>query len=311
MSNNRGQATFSKYAWVLDTIYQARKISFKELNEKWVEDDISGGADLAKRTFDNWKDEIANLFGIDIANENCGKYRYYIENESDLEGDTLRQWIYKTFSIGNTLSNCQSIKDRIVLESVPAGREFLPTIVEAMKENRVLNMTYKSYWRDEEKNFNVKPFFIKLFRQRWYLVAQGTDPAYASKPPMIYSLDRIRKLHKIGQTFEMPEDANAKQYFKGCFGIIAGDGSKPKNIKLKVSASQSNYLRDLPLHHSQKEVKRTDDYSIFTLRLRPTYDFVQELFHNVDNVEVLEPAELRAEVAEMISRMHETYKKQE
>ena len=311
MNNSRGQSLLSKYAWVLDTIHREGSISFKDLNKKWVDDDISGGAELAKRTFDNWKYDIADMFGIDIANENCGKYRYYIENESDLEGDNLRQWIYKTFSIGNTLSNCQSIKDRIMLEPIPSGREFLHPIVEAMKENRVLNMTYKSYWRDEEKNFNVKPFFIKLFRQRWYLVAQGTEPAYASKPPMIYSLDRIRKLHKIGQTFEMPEDANAKQYFKGCFGIIAGDGSKPKNIKLKVSASQSNYLRDLPLHHSQKEVKRTDDYSIFTLFLRPTYDFVQELFHNVDNVEVLEPAELRAEVAEMIIRMHEMYNKQE
>ena len=34
MNNNRGQATFSKYAWVLDTIYQARSISFKDLNAK-------------------------------------------------------------------------------------------------------------------------------------------------------------------------------------------------------------------------------------------------------------------------------------
>ena len=311
MSNNRGQATFSKYAWVLDTIYNARKISFKELNEEWVEDDISGGADLAKRTFDNWKDEIADIFGIDIANENCGKYCYYIENEGDLEGDNLRQWLYKTFSIGNALSNCQSIKDRIVLESVPAGREFLPTIVEAMKANRVLNMSYKSFWRDEESNFNVKPFFIRLFRQRWYLVAQGISPTYSKKAPMIYSLDRIVKLHKTNDTFEMPENIDAKQYFKGCFGIIAGDGTKIMNIKLKVSASQSNYLLSLPLHQSQKEVEHTDEYSIFTLRLRPTFDFIQELFHNLDTVEVLEPAELRTEVAAIVERMHETYNGQE
>ncbi len=310
MNNNRGQATFSKYAWVLDTIYQARSISFKDLNAKWMDADISGGESLPKRTFDNWKDEISDIFGIDIVNENCGKYRYYIENEDDLEGDNLRQWLYKTFSIGNTLSNCQSIKDRIVLEPVPSGREFLQPIVDAMKQNRVLNMTYQSYWRDEKSNFDVKPFFIKLFRQRWYLVGQGTAPSFSSKPPMIYSLDRIRKLHKTEQTFEMPENADAKQYFKGCFGIIAGDGTKIMNIKLKVTASQSNYLRDLPLHQSQNEVERTDEYSIFTLRLRPTYDFVQELFHNIDNVEVLEPESLRNDVAAMISRMHETYNEQ-
>ena len=311
MSNYRGQSLLSKYAWVLDTIHREGCISFKDLNKKWVEDDISGGAELAKRTFDNWKDEIATMFGFDIANENCGKYRYYIENEDDLEGDNLRQWLYKTFSIGNALSNCQSIKDRIVLESVPAGREFLPTIVEAMKANRVLNMTYQNFEAAEETNFDVKPFFIKLFRQRWYLVGQGTIPPYSSMPPMIYSLDRIHKLHKTEQTFEMPEDADAKQYFKGYFGIIRGDGTKIMNIKLKVTAKQSNYLRSLPLHQSQKEVERTNEYSIFTLRLRPTFDFIQELFHNMDTVEVLEPSELRTEVAAIVERMYETYNKQE
>ena len=310
-NNDRGPALITKYVWVIDTILREGKISFSELNKKWVDSDIGRGAELAKRTFDNWKDAIFNMFGIIISNENCGKYCYYIENEDEINGGGLRPWIYKTFSIGNTLSNCQNIKDRIVLEYVPSGQKFLYPIVEAMKENRVLNMTYQSYWRDEESNFDVKPFFIKLFRQRWYLVAQGTNHFFSRKAPMIYSLDRIRQLQKTDQTFEMPENADASEYFKGCFGIIAGDGAKIMNIKLKVTQSQSNYFRSLPLHESQKEIQRTDDYSIFSFRLRPTYDFIQELLHNGDTVEVIEPADLRNDVAATIERMHSLYINQE
>ena len=78
INNDRGQSLISKYVWVIDTIYRRRKISFKELNELWLRDEISRGVDIPKRTFDNWRYVIWDMFGINIANENRGEYRYYI-----------------------------------------------------------------------------------------------------------------------------------------------------------------------------------------------------------------------------------------
>lgn len=51
--NDRGQSLITKYVWVIETIYRRRKISFKELKELWLRDDISRGVDIHKRTFDN------------------------------------------------------------------------------------------------------------------------------------------------------------------------------------------------------------------------------------------------------------------
>lgn len=81
--NDRGQSLITKYVWVIETIYRRRKISFKELNELWLRNDISKGVDIPKRTFDNWRYVIWDMFGISIVNENRGEYRYYIENEED------------------------------------------------------------------------------------------------------------------------------------------------------------------------------------------------------------------------------------
>lgn len=53
--NYRGQSLITKYVWVIETIYRRRKISFKELKELWLRDDISRGVDIHKRTFDNWR----------------------------------------------------------------------------------------------------------------------------------------------------------------------------------------------------------------------------------------------------------------
>ena len=70
--NDRGQSLITKYVWVIETIYRRRKISFKDLNELWLRDDISRGVEIPKRTFDNWRYVIWDMFGISIVNENRG-----------------------------------------------------------------------------------------------------------------------------------------------------------------------------------------------------------------------------------------------
>ena len=307
-NNERGQSLISKYVWVIETICRRKKISFKELNERWLRDtDISRGVEIPKRTFDNWRYVIWDMFGINIVNENHGEYRYYIENEEDLGKNGLRSWLYNTFCVSNALANSQSIKDRIILEYVPSGQNYLQPIIEAMKENRVLNITYHSYWKDEENNFDVQPFCVKLFRQRWYMVARSTYTYYYNKGPRIYALDRIHALHTTDETFELPKDWSAKDFFDHCFGIIAEQHIEPQTVKLKVSAGQANYIRDLKMHDSQEEIERNEEYSIFKYHLRPSYDFIQEILWNGETMEVLEPLSLRKEMAGIINRMNNKY----
>ena len=309
MNNDRGQSLISKYVWVIETIYRAGKISFKELNEKWLDDEISRGVEIPKRTFDNWRYVIFDMFGIMISNENRGEYRYFIENKEDISKNGLRSWLYNTFCVSNALANSQSIKDRIILEYVPSGQNYLQTIIDAMKENRVLNITYHSYWKDEESNFDVQPYCVKLFRQRWYMVARSTYTYYYKKGPRVYSLDRIFDLHTTDETFEMPKDWDANDFFNGCYGIIADQTMKPQPVKLKVVAGQANYIRDLRMHESQEEIERNDEFSFFTFFLRPSFDFQQELLWNGEDMEVLEPLWLRKEIAGKIKRMWNKYNK--
>ena len=297
----------SKYVWIIETIYKSGRISFKELNERWLDDDISEGVDIPKRTFNNWIIAIQETFGLFIENEGKGEYRYYIMNEEDISKNGLRTWLYNTISVSNALANCESIKDRILLEYVPSGQEYLMKILDALKENRILNMTYHSYWKEEESNFDVEPFCVKLFRQRWYLIARSTYTYYHRQGPRIYALDRIRNLSPTEETFEIPKDWNASDFFIGAFGVIADAQTKCEPIKLKVNASQANYIRDLKLHETQEEEERNEEYSIFSYYLRPTYDFQQELLWHGEDVVVLEPKWLREELAERLKCMLNKY----
>ena len=206
--------------------------------------------------------------------------------------------------MSNLLLDHVSIKEKILVEEIPAGQDYLPAILEALKDNTQLYITYQSYFRNEESSFYVEPYCLKAFKQRWYLVAYS--PHYHAV--MIYSLDRIHALQPTDNHFTVPEDFQPDHFFDKSFGIIVNDDCGIETVRLKVCARQSNYLRDLKLHKSQIEVERNDDFSIFEIRLRPTFDFQQELLSMGDDIEVLEPLWLRKEIAGKVKRMWNKYK---
>lgn len=300
----------NKLVWIVETIYKAQKITFEDLNRKWMENtDLSGGEEMLKRTFHKWKESIFETFGLLIECEKVAPYRYYIFNAEDIKNGSIESWLLSMYAVSNSLIESRSIKDRIILEDVPSGREYLDPIIDAMKKDRFIHITYYNYWKSETKDHYLMPLCVKLFRQRWYMVGR----TWPKKKDTVFCLDRIRDFRLSSHTFVFPKDFDAQEYFAGCYGIITDEKCNIQDVVLKVSAGQANYLRDLPMMpgDSQQEIERTPDYSIFRLRVRPTYDFQQELLWNRDELEVLYPQWLRQELADTIKRMWNKYKKGE
>lgn len=292
-----------KYVWLVETIYNAGHITFEEINQKWLDNDMDENP-IPLRTFHKWRIAAEDMFGLVIDCERKGGYHYYIGNASEIKNGSIRSWLLSTISVSNLLLDSQQLKDRIILEDIPSGLDYLPKIIDAMKSNTVITITYQSYWREESNTFDVHPYCVKLFKQRWYMVA--LSPYY--NKVLIYSLDRIFGLWKKKEKFKMPEVFEPSAFFQDCYGVIAGTKRKPQTVRIKVSAGQANYIRSLRLHGSQDEVERTDEYSIFTYYLRPEFDFIQELLANGEDVEVLEPNWLRKDIGGIIKRMWNKYK---
>ena len=296
----------NKYVWLVETIYNAKYISFEEINRRWLNDDISEGLEIPKRTFHTWINEAEELFGLSILCEHFGDFRYYIEFPEEIKKGGLRNWLLHTISTSNLLMENRQLKDRILLEEVPSVKDFLSPILAAMKTDTTLRVTYQSFWHDESSTFELEPYCVKLFKQRWYLV--GHSPRY--KQVRVYALDRILDLETTEKKFKMPKKFNPAAFFEDFYGVIAHEHAEVETVRLKVSADQSNYLRSLPLHHSQKELVRSGDYSIFELRLCPEFDFQQEILSQTPAIEVLEPQWLREEIAGKIKGLWEKYQKE-
>ena len=199
----------NKLVWIVETIYRAHKISFEELNRRWMDNiDLSGGEEMLKRTFHKWKWNIFDTFGLSIDCEKTAPYRYYIANVEDMKSGSIENWLLSTLSVSNFLLESKSVKNRIILEDVPSGREYLELIIDAMKKNRFIHINYFNYWKGDTRDHYVMPLCVKLFRQRWYLVGRNWPAGY----DLVFCLDRIHDFRLSSHTFEYPEEFNPQEY---------------------------------------------------------------------------------------------------
>lgn len=294
-----------KYIWVVKTIHRAGRITLKELNEKWRANvDLSRGEDLPRQTFDRWKSGILDLFGILIDCEQRGGYHYYIANPKELSEGKLRTWLLNTYGTAETLSSNLSIHDRILTENIPSSQDHLSTVLEAMKSNNMLHITFKAFTMKEPKRFLVEPYCVKMSAQRWYMLARNTE----HKNLRLYSLDRIETVEISNTRFVLPDDFNAKDYFAEFFGIVLDESVPLQTIILRADKYHQNYMRTLPLHPTQREIFACDDYADFELKLRPTYDFYMKLMSFGNMIKVLEPKTLQEAICKWLENTIEMYR---
>ena len=289
----------NRYVWFVTTIYNRGPISLEEIQHRY-ELHFGRGEELSERQFHRYTNAVEVLFDIEIKYDRVRR-GYVVADREGIDNMGMRKWLLQTFSVSSVLHESQELKNRILLEDVPSGQQFLTTIVDAMREGVKLQMTYQSFGAENPTTFDVEPWCVKLFEQRWYMLGKG-----AYDDPYIYALDRIKALEPTDREFKLPKKFDAAEFFKDYYGIIINDEDfDVESVALKVDSWQSKYLRTLPLHHTQVEVERNDEFSIFEYRLCPSFDFRQKVLSMGETVEVLAPQLLRDMIAKSVGYMAE------
>lgn len=290
---------FQQYIWIVNMLRQYKKLSLEQLNELWVKDQVIGGEPLNRKSFLRHKDAILNMFGIVIECDLEHGYKYFISNPEVINDDTIEGWMLSTLTVNAVLSDSIALRSRILLENVPAGEEYLQAIILALKTNRRLNITYQRFGRESYET-TLSPYALKLFRQRWYLLA------YTGRYIATYALDRMLSVEISDETFEMPENFSPAEFFAEYYGITA-DNTPMAHVVIRTYGNFANYVRTLPLHSSQKEIEHTDEYAVFSYDIRPSVDFVLELMSHGESLEVLEPIDLRLKIRNTLQSSLEKY----
>ena len=296
---------FNCYIWLLNTIARG-PISRAAIDEKWAHSSVNEYKQdyLPESNFHRWKSTVEMLFDVHIK---CNAYNeYYIEEASDLRGTDLRLRLLNLMSMDSLLKDSKELSDQILFEPIPSGEKFLAPIIEAMRDKTAIEMTYQGFTKDYPATFIVEPYCLKMFKQRWYMLAYspGTDDM------RVYGLDRIQAIEPSTEKYKIPKDFDAERYFKNTYGVSFAD-DQPEEVKVKISAYQANFLRSLPIHASQEEIECNDEFSIFMYFVVPTFEFMQELRKYGSELEVLSPQSLRDEFIDEAGSLYSKYYREE
>lgn len=291
-----------RYLWLIDTLKRNGEMTFEEISDKWDSSSVNdNGVVLSKRTFYNHCQAIVRHFGIDIeCRRGRGLNLYSIANPEAIEENSLTKWALDSFSLGELLLGNAAISNKILLEDIPSGREWLEPVLQALQQNKELKVIYENF-AGKKYAGAIRPLCIKLFKRRWYVLGQLPEGLMR-----IFSLDRFRSLDITDISFAYPPNFSSSAYFANFYGILVTDG-KPEKIVIRTYQELPGYLRSLPLHPTQHEIETKDGYTDFSVSLVPTFDFIQELLLHRDQLEVISPKSLRDEIASVISKMSDNY----
>lgn len=281
-----------KYIFLVQTFVEAgeRGLSLQEVSSRWED---RYGTEYPRRSFLNHRAAVEEIFGIAITcDRSTNRYRIN-EAESAVDKREAVDYLINTFTVNSLLTlGKERLSGRVSVEDIPSGQQYLTSMMQALLDNAELRISYRKYLSEGEDVRVIRPYALKEFEKRWYVVAYSLE----RKALRVYALDRITDLERTGETFKMPAGFNVDDIFEASFGIYLPEGEPPVLVKLRTTLREAAYLQDLPLHPSQHLVKREGDHCIFALRVIPNPDFVMELLRHGNRLEVLEPASLRQTV---------------
>lgn len=283
-----------KYIWLIQVFIDAAEtgLSLDEICRKW-EDRYN--EPYSRRTFNNHRLAIQDSFGIEIECDRS-RNRYLIRyGKEALDSESSISWLINTFTVNNLLSlGRERLSGRVSVEDIPSGHVHLTGIISAMLSNRQLEISYRKYDSNEDELLHIDPYAVKESERRWYLVGW----CHERNAMRHYGLDRITSIYETHMSFRLPDGFDVEDLYRDSFGIYAALPDDVCTIRFRADEKQARYLRDLPMHKSQRELGHRDGFVEFSIRTAPNDALYMELMRYGDKIEVTSPEDVRQRLGE-------------
>ncbi|MDE5880897.1 MAG: WYL domain-containing protein [Muribaculaceae bacterium] len=298
-----------KYTWLIKTILNAKEITLKELNFLWTEDNtvrMKEEGKMSETTFFHYKKAIRELFGINIV---CryGKGRpYFIENHESLNKPSLTAWLYAGLASIDYLTEDENLHKKIIFEDSLGGCHLIPTILQAIKDNKLLNITYLPINSYYPIKVNFKPYYLKQHHRNWYMIGSPEN----SNQCHVLPLGEIITITLTDHTSNPEDSEKIFSRLNEVIGIDMNEAVKCEKVLIRFRGEQRGYISAVPLHASQKYIAATKEYTDYEYTLIPDSDFLSEILRLGTSAEILTPLWLREEMLHIIDQIKKTYHSQ-
>ncbi len=297
------QAKIKRYAQILQYIEKSKFPTSSEMLNKMDENGIKVSDRQLKRDIESLRTE----FGLDIQYSSTRK-GYYIENEELTFPYFLKliEFSQNIDLLTGYLKEGSNIADIIDFEDYNSfkGLQFIRDIAFSIKTNSEINLKYKRFDTEIEKEYRFQPYLLREYLNRWYVIGYLSE----SDEIRTFGLDRILSIIETGSKFKKSKQMNVSKMFRNIIGINASDLDKVEDIELYCQPFMGNFLKSLPLHASQTLKSENTDEIIFTYKLVVNFELKQRLLMMATQAKVIRPISLKTEIENMIAEAQSFYK---
>ena len=317
------------YSWLIGLL-DRKHLTVEEIANEWRDANANQDEDeLDKRTFHRYRENIQSQFGITVECNKSDGYRYYLKRDP-VENDDVTEWMLSSLRLAS-LGDMLKFHNKVMLDTPPYNTEYLDDILAAIDKQYLLKFKYVSGF-GAESDIVLQPAFVRYFKQRWYVIGVKSEErrvknssaevdgdadlnADVDEKKLVRCLpfDRISFLKLICEkhplSAKMKKFLTPENYYEDCFGIYRMEDVPVEKIRIRAFYPEYNYIEEVPLHESQQKVKESKDgmYREYTLTIRPSRDFLQELLWHGRNLIVLKPESLRQEMIGILKDMTMSY----
>ena len=292
------------YSLIINLLQSKKEVTLREIMDYLTAHDVS----ISQRTLERYIQELRDEYGvISDCNRITNRYSFNAENP-----EQLNKLLHLIHLVNSSDLLMESIKNKdktlscLIFETNEeyAGSINLEPIYSAIVQSRVISFDHENFERNQTKRHTIKPYLLKEYNSKWYLVGVFTD----SDQVRIFGLDRISAIKILDDTFEKTEQDRILKLFDFLIGLVY-DMDKPTTVEISVTPGQAKYFKESPLHGTQEIVSETEKEVIFRYYLIPNRELQRLILGYSSQVKVLKPEWFAKQVKEQIKKMAGLYKK--
>lgn len=240
-------------------------------------------------------DEITVLRkSIDLVKE-AGKFPFLEDAEKALR--KLENRFYSTDSDGTHLVQFEN-------HTTAEGGNWFEDLYEAIQTKTVLALAYQPYTASKSEEKIVHPYFLKEYRNRWFLFGRVSQYTTIS----IFALDRIKGCKPSKEQFIENDLFDPKIYFRFLVGVSVPANASIENVSLKVEKNLAPYILSKPIHQTQKLSRHYKSGDILIdLEVIINYELKSIILSYGNSIIVKSPASLRNDIQETITNLIQKY----
>ena len=290
------QGKIKRYSLIIEKIENGRDTSFEAIKDFLFDN----GFEHSKRTIQRDFDDLRNEFGVEVLYDSS-KNNYYIDNKNSPNFESFVRFLGLVNTaelLKESFKSKSKSLEHIVFDNSEGlqGIQYLELFLTAIKQHREISFTHYNFQKNTTTKRLLKPYLLKEYANRWYIVGKQEG----TKEFRNFGIDRVSNVQLTENTFVPNTDVDINYLYHDVIGMVYSEDIKQR-VVLSFSPEQGQYVKTLPLHHSQQILIDTDIEFQISLEVIPNRSLVERILMYGNSVRVIEPITLVDEIREVLN----------